>query len=120
MSTAGHRCRPPQLPFPPSLARWSAPIPKRCARRALRPPQVWVPPTNIVSTLPARCTGPACLQSDIARSIWKWPHPQLLLADLPQAGEAVWLDREEEDDQGADHHQLNVLHGGGADGHAER
>src|SRR5215470_5176425 len=52
----------------------------------------------------------ACLQPDIARSVRKWPHPQLLLADLPQAGKAARLDCQEEDDQGADHYQLDVHH----------
>ena len=41
-------------------------------------------------------------------SVRERPQPQLLLADLPQPGEAVRLDDQKEDDQPAEHHQLEV------------
>ena len=41
----------------------------------------------------------------------KRPHPQFLLRDLPQPREAVRLDDQEEDDQRADDHELQVLDG---------
>ena len=36
------------------------------------------------------------------------PQPQLLLADLPQPGEAVRLDDQEENDEPAEYHELEV------------
>ena len=48
------------------------------------------------------------------------PQPHLFLADGPQPRQAVGLDDQEEHDQGAEHHQLGVRHGGGADGHAHQ
>src|SRR5918996_6134295 len=43
-----------------------------------------------------------------AVSIWKRPAAQLFLADLPEAGEPVRLDDQEEDDQRAKDHELHV------------
>src|SRR5687768_7524111 len=52
----------------------------------------------------------------IARSIaWSMrerPQPQLLLGDLPEAGKAVRLDDEEEDDEPAEDDELQVGHRG--------
>ena len=39
----------------------------------------------------------------------EWPEAELFLADLPQAREAVWLGDQEEDDHGAEDHELEVL-----------
>src|ERR1700730_12486318 len=50
---------------------------------------------------------------DIARLIGEWPHPQFLLSDLPQAGEATPLRRPKEEDQGADDHEMKVVRGRG-------
>src|SRR6267378_6969814 len=70
---------------------------------------------------PTHCVASVLVSSpmNIARLIRKWPHPELLLADLPQPGEAARLDREEEDDQGANDHQLNVFDGCSANRHTE-
>src|SRR5918996_4465239 len=43
-----------------------------------------------------------------AASIWKRPAAQLLLSDLPQPGEPVRLDDQEEDDQSAEDHELDM------------
>src|SRR5438105_13402170 len=40
----------------------------------------------------------------------KGPEPQLLLGDLPQAGEAIGFDDQEEDDQAAEDDRLRVGH----------
>ena len=37
--------------------------------------------------------------------VGKGPHPQFLLANLPQAGEAVRLEHQKDDDQGADNNE---------------
>src|SRR5688572_19663433 len=58
--------------------------------------------------IPAR--GGNC--SECAPSVRKRPHPEFLLADLPQPREAVRLDDQEENDQHADHHELEMLDGG--------
>src|SRR5262245_61477538 len=44
-----------------------------------------------------------------ALSIRKRPHPQFLLADLPQAGKACRLGDKKEHDQGARNHECQVL-----------
>src|SRR5436305_11663041 len=44
-----------------------------------------------------------------ARLIGERPHPQLLLADLPQAREPVRLDDQEEDDERAHDHELQLF-----------
>src|SRR5207244_1262969 len=64
-----------------------------------------------------------CKPSDRARwqvgksapSIREWPDPQFLLADLPKAGKAVWLYDQEQDDEGAQDHEGEVLDGRGTD-----
>src|SRR5262249_32247590 len=56
--------------------------------------------------------GPAVLaagvRSSFARLVRKWPHPQLLLGDLPQPREAMRLHDQEEDDQRANDDVLQV------------
>src|SRR5437870_10163437 len=44
-----------------------------------------------------------------SRSMGEWPEPQLLLRDLPEPGQAARLDDQEEDDQSAEDHQLDLL-----------
>ncbi len=41
------------------------------------------------------------------------PQAQLLLAYGPEPGQAMGLDDQEPDDQGAEHHELGMRHGGG-------
>src|SRR6266550_4706410 len=48
--------------------------------------------------------SPPCVR----RLVRKRPHPQLLLPDRPETREAVRLDDEEEDDEGAEDHELEV------------
>src|SRR5690349_21604242 len=52
-------------------------------------------------------------------SMREWPEAELFLADLPQAREAVRLGDQEEDDHGAEDHELEVLAQGRVDRHAE-
>src|SRR5215467_2356791 len=47
--------------------------------------------------------------SDCASLIWERPHPQFLLGNLPQPREASWFRDQEEHDQRADDHELDVL-----------
>src|SRR5579871_6846391 len=76
---------------------------------------------EIVSTRFSPFAAPgASLHLDIARLVREWPHPQLLLANLPQPGKTVRLDRQEKDDQGADDHQLDVFGGCGANRYTQR
>src|SRR5690242_20165775 len=63
------------------------------------------PPVRRAARPPARL-GIAWI---LARSVWEWPHPEFLLADLPQPRQPVRLDHQEEDDQGADDHELQLL-----------
>src|SRR5438552_11627881 len=44
-----------------------------------------------------------------SRSMGEWPEPRLLLRDLPEPRQAARLDDQEEDDQSAEHHQLDLL-----------
>src|SRR3989454_2275171 len=44
-----------------------------------------------------------------SRSMGEWPESQLLLRDLPEPGQAVRLDDQEEEDQSAEDHQLDLL-----------
>src|SRR5215212_11600927 len=61
-------------------------------------------------------SGPALVFGRIAfsfaRLIRERPHPEFLLADLPQPREAVRLDDQAEDNQRSDDHKLQLLHGG--------
>src|SRR5215471_19730398 len=89
----------------------------RPCSRAMRPaPKIsafWECPS------PARFAAPALLVTDIALLIREWPHPQLLLSDLPQPRKAARLDREEKDNEGPDDHELKVLDGRGANRHTD-
>src|SRR5688572_12450400 len=58
--------------------------------------------------------------ASIAPSVREGPQAQLLLRDLPQPGKPVGLHDQEEDDEAAEDHQLQVGHGGVRDFHAER
>src|SRR5262245_65343699 len=49
------------------------------------------------------------LMDVLLRSVRKRPQPQLLLGDLPQSREPQGLDDQEEDDEPAEHHQLDLL-----------
>src|ERR1700676_1297844 len=64
--------------------------------------------SGISSRSPALGAG-SRICKDFAPLIGEWPHPQLLFSDLPQPGEAARLDGEEEDDEGTDNHELQVL-----------
>src|SRR5712671_8117561 len=57
--------------------------------------------------------------SDCALSVGEWPDPQLLFSYLPQPGQPGWLDGQEEDDQGADNHELQMLDGRSANRHPQ-
>src|SRR5262245_30943856 len=39
----------------------------------------------------------------------KRPHPQLVIGELPHAGQAMGLDDQEQDDEGTEDHQLDLL-----------
>src|SRR5216683_8153646 len=58
--------------------------------------------------------GNCFVAKDIAPLIREWPHPQLLLSNLPQPGEPVRLDHQEEYDQRANDHELQVFDSRGA------
>src|SRR5579883_3524699 len=51
----------------------------------------------------------------VSHSMREGPKPELLLADRPEAGQAVRLDHQEEDDQRAEDHRFEVRDRGGAD-----
>src|SRR5215471_5554852 len=56
----------------------------------------------------------------VSTSMREGPETQFLLADLPQPGQAVGLDGEEEEDQGTEDHQLEVRGKGLADTAAKK
>ena len=57
---------------------------------------------------------------DPRSSMRKRPEPHLVLCDLPQSGEPVRFDDQEEHDQGAEDHQLDVRKDGVRDFDAEQ
>src|SRR5690242_21427368 len=59
--------------------------------------------------------APPC-SSGMTRSVRERPEPQLLLGDLPEAREPVRLRDQEEDDEAAEDHQLDLL----LEGHRHR
>src|SRR3954464_894727 len=69
------------------------------------------PPTLHCAPLAwAARAGEARIARIFAHSIRERPHPQFLLADLPQASEPVRLDDQKENNQRADDDVLQVLH----------
>src|SRR6266496_5877712 len=74
----------------------------------------WLMPPGFASArqaIPAR--GGNC--GECAPSVRERPHPEFLLANLPQPREAVRLDDQEENDEDTDHHELEMLDGRGVD-----
>src|SRR6516162_8491679 len=51
------------------------------------------------------CVTKASIDANCASSVRERPHPQFLFSDLPQPGQSVRLDNQEEDDQGPDNHE---------------
>src|SRR5215813_3703058 len=74
-------------------------------------------PTSAVTTKPTRTFLPLIRSSSAASmgaasnpdSMRKGPQPELLLRDLPQPCEAARLGDQEEDDERAEHHDLELL-----------
>src|SRR5262245_1278640 len=82
----------------------------RCMMLSLTWP---VPPTGGRASRSFRGGGVASLLGRLCPrgrrfSIRERPHPELLLADRPQPGEAVRLGDEEDHDHGAEQHELDV------------
>src|SRR5882762_10126128 len=100
-----------------------------CARIVIslcprRPDWAVSDPTAIPGTRRPALACPALanagrLRRKFALLIGERPDPELLLADLPQPGEARRLGDQEENDQRSDDHELQMLDGRGADREAE-
>src|SRR5262245_4155467 len=49
------------------------------------------------------------VRAEYAPSVREGPHPKFLFCDLPEPRQAVRLDNKEENDEGADNHELQML-----------
>src|SRR5438477_7856536 len=65
------------------------------------------PTASVMASAPIHM--PRVLIVSSSRSVREGPQPQFFLADLPEPREAVRLHDQEEDDQRAEHHQLDLL-----------
>src|SRR6478609_4108692 len=85
-------------------------LPPRVATRARRRTHPFAFNEELASrralSIPA-CDGPRACEP-VNGSMRERPQPQLFLRDLPDPRQTVGLDDQEEDDQAAEHHQLEV------------
>src|SRR5262249_61208697 len=68
-----------------------------------------VPTSDFLTFIPVSPLSAGRLSARTMCSVRERPEPQLLLRDLPEPRQSVRLDHEEENDQAAEHHELDLL-----------
>src|SRR5690606_32562919 len=94
---------------PPIRTATAAPMAK-CLRRIAFLPLV-SPARKAGRCFPLSGCPPAGFVSECALSVGERPHPQFLLADLPEPRQPKRLYDQEKDDERSDHHELDVFDG---------